>query len=165
MLRTPNPRSRPAVLRQVTELPTLPMSVLMERWRELYGTEPPPHNKKYLVNRLAYRIQELAFGGVSEATLTQLGAELDEAGYNTFGVRSSEKPSKEFAYRQYAVGTVLRREWSGMVYEVTVVRNGFLYEGKVYRHLTPIAKLITGQHQSGNTFFGIKPIQRKGTRP
>lgn len=53
------------ILTQVAELPTLPTPRLKAMWRELTGTEPPPYNRTFLVKRLAYRIQELAFGGLS----------------------------------------------------------------------------------------------------
>ena len=54
------------VLRQLAELETLDMARLKERWRALFGTEPPGYNRPFLVKRLAYRIQELAYGGLPE---------------------------------------------------------------------------------------------------
>ena len=60
--------SETLVLKQVAELPHLATTVLKERWRVLYGREPPVANRNYLVQRLAYRVQELAFGGLSEET-------------------------------------------------------------------------------------------------
>ncbi|HEY3379649.1 MAG TPA: DUF2924 domain-containing protein [Armatimonadota bacterium] len=155
-------RTHQSVLRQVAALPALPTRELQERWRDLIGTEPPPAcNKPFLVKRLAHRLQELAFGGITDTTQKGLDEVLARAGYNALGVQTSVKPVRQHAFRQYVIGTVLRREWGGGTYEVTVVRNGFEYEGKVYRHLSPIAKLITGCHQSGNAFFGVKPTKGK----
>lgn len=153
-------RSRQGALRQVAELPTLTMLELKERWRLLYGSEPLPYNKLYLVKRLAYRIQELALGGMTAATEQQLDDILADSGYNTLGVHTGTKQQKQFVFKQFAVGTVLRTEWHGEPYEVIVVRNGFEYGGRVYRHLSPIAQLITGSHMSGNAFFGVKSAKK-----
>jgi hypothetical protein len=57
---------------QLAALKTAPTPALKARWRELFDTEPPPYNRKFLESRLAYRIQELAYGGLSEATGLQL---------------------------------------------------------------------------------------------
>ena len=54
-----------SVLAQVAALPEKSTAELKQLWRELYDREPPPYNRPFLVKRLAYRIQELAFGGLS----------------------------------------------------------------------------------------------------
>ena len=52
---------------------------------------------------------------------------------------------------------VLKREYKGRNYQVSVVPNGFLYEGEFFRALTPIAKKITSYEAiSGPDFFGVK---------
>lgn len=56
---------------------------LKKQWRDLFGSEPPPFNRRYLESRLAYRIQELAYGGLKPETirrLEKLGEELDSGG-------------------------------------------------------------------------------------
>ena len=55
-----------SVLQQVTELTGMPYKAMKERWRSLYGTEPPAYKREHMIRRLAYRIQELAYGGLSE---------------------------------------------------------------------------------------------------
>ena len=57
---------------RVAALKTMPMPDLKAQWRELFETEPPPFNRRYLENRLAYRIQELAYGGLKPETLRRL---------------------------------------------------------------------------------------------
>lgn len=149
-------RSQRSMLRQIAELPDLPAQTLRERWRDLFGSEPPTYNKPFLVKRIAYRIQELASGGLSEQTQQRLDTILDEAGFSNLGLKTGKARTPQSEYKQFIIGTRFRREWNGQVYEVTVERTGFEYEGKVYRHLSPIAKAITGQHLSGNAFFGVK---------
>ena len=41
---------------------------LKQQWRDLFDSEPPPFNRRYLESRLAYRIQELAYGGLKPDT-------------------------------------------------------------------------------------------------
>lgn len=53
-------------------------------------------------------------------------------------------------------GSRLIREWHGKVYEVTVLENGYRWQGKTYRSLSPIAQMITGTKWSGPRFFGLK---------
>ena len=65
-------RVRHSVLRQLATLKTMPMVQLRERWRDLYGAEPPHYRRQFLIKRLAYRIQELFYGGLSEAAKTRL---------------------------------------------------------------------------------------------
>ena len=63
-----------SVLAQLAALPSKTTPELKQLWRDLYDREPPPYNKPFLVKRLAYRIQELAYGGLSaraEAKLTR----------------------------------------------------------------------------------------------
>ena len=61
-----------SVLRQLATLETMSMDQLHERWRDLYGGEPPGYKRQFLIKRLAYRIQELFYGGLSEAVKTRL---------------------------------------------------------------------------------------------
>ena len=136
------------VLKQIDELNRMSMAQLRKRWADLMGTDPGRLGRQYLMRRLAYRVQELAYGGLSTQARKQLEAVAD-------GRAGSAKPSKSRA-TDLATGTRLLREWHGDSYEVIVEADGFRYPGKVYRSLTAAAYAITGQHTSGNLFFGIR---------
>jgi hypothetical protein len=146
------------VLRQLAELPTFSVAQLRERWRRLYGAEPPASYKgQYLIRRLAWRIQELAYGGLSDgaqATLTQVADE-DAA--------TARRPSSCKREQNLPVaGTRLVRDWNGERHEVLVARDGFDLRGRRYRSLSAVAKVITGAHRSGPAFFGLKqPLGEK----
>ncbi|WP_207382365.1 DUF2924 domain-containing protein [Nitrobacter sp. Nb-311A] len=90
---------------------------LKARWRELFGTEPPPYNRRFLESRLAYRIQELAYGGLKPQTLarlTELGKQFDKPDVPSIRKRTiSERP---------IAGTRLIREYQGVEHCVTVRR-------------------------------------------
>ena len=62
------------VLAQIAALKGLPAPALKTKWRALFESEPPPYNRRFLESRLAYRIQELAFGGLKPETVERLKA-------------------------------------------------------------------------------------------
>jgi hypothetical protein len=77
------------VLAQIAALKDMPAPALKGRWRELFDTEPPPYNRRFLESRLAYRIQELAYGGLKPETIERLRA-LSESASGT----SSPPPAR-----------------------------------------------------------------------
>lgn len=138
------------VLTRIVALRAMPIDKLKKIWRDLYQTEPPAYNRRHLENRLAYRIQELAHGGLKPTTvkrLEELGEQLD--GGNT-KVRRRRVDSRPIA------GTKLIREWQGVAHEVTVHCDYFEYQGRHYKSLSSIARQITGTVWNGWTFFGLK---------
>lgn len=65
-------RTRNSVLRQMALLQSMSLEQLREKWLDLYGEEPPQYKKQFLIKRLAYRIQELFYGGLSEQAKVHL---------------------------------------------------------------------------------------------
>jgi hypothetical protein len=149
------PKIPPAqVLPRLAALPTTPIAQLKQQWRELFGKEPPPFNKAYIVSRLSYRIQELAYGGLkpeTRARLEALGEQLDGGNVVLRRIRADSRPLP---------GTRLVREWQGVQHVVTVRADDFEFEGRPYQSLSAIARHITGTRWNGWTFFGLK-----GARP
>jgi hypothetical protein len=138
------------VLGRLAALRTLPTAELKQQWRELFGKEPPPFNRAYLQSRLAYRIQELAYGGLkpeTRARLEALGEQLDGGNVVLRRTRADERP---------LAGTRLVREHGGVEHTITVLQDGFEYEGRPYRSLSAVARHITGTRWNGWTFFGLK---------
>jgi hypothetical protein len=137
-----------AILTQVAALPAMPTDKLKAMWRELTGTEPPPYNRTFLVKRLAYRLQELAFGGLSpqaERRLDDLADELD-----------GKKKTKPKDMTAPIAGTKLIREWQGVLHEVTALAEGFEWQGRRYQSLSAVARAITGTRWNGPLFFGLR---------
>ena len=150
------------VLRQVADLRNLSQEELKDLWRTLYGTEPPAHNKAHLVSRLAYRIQELTYGGISEAAKEKMRAIMETSGLDENGGESNSKRRRSTSRRdQPVIGTRIVREWNGETHEVIVVQGGFQYDGRLFRSLTAVAQAITGSHWNGRAFFGLA---KTGTR-
>ncbi len=153
---------RNGILKQITELQRLSQAELKERWQELYGTEPPVYNRALLTKRLAYRLQELAYGGVSEVTRVRLRERLEGDGLDAEAVEVARMERRQRKNGLPVPGTRLVREWRGRRYEVTVLEGGFEYEGRPYRSLSAVTKAITGTHWNGPAFFGLrKPKDRR----
>jgi len=143
-----------SVLKQITDLDRLDVAALRKRWRALYGTEPPAtYRRRHLARRLAYRIQELAFGGMPDETKARLRLVADE---NPIGGGPKRRDRRVRRRNVPVAGTRLIREWHGRRYEVMVLRDGFEFEGLRYRSLTAVARAITGAHHSGPRFFGLR---------
>ncbi|MBF0144399.1 MAG: DUF2924 domain-containing protein [Magnetococcales bacterium] len=138
-----------STLAEITALPGKSTQELNQLWRKLFETDPPQAGKDYLVRRLAYRVQELAHGGLSLAA----GAILDGLG------KGNQPPGKVPIVPEVATpapGTRLIREWQGVEYVVTVLDDGFEYQGRKFKSLSSVAKAITGTHWSGPLFFGLR---------
>ena len=137
-------------LAQVAALKILPTAELKRRWRELFETEPPLYNRRFLESRLAYRIQELAYGGLKAETIARLealGEQLDGGKIDVRRKRGDDKP---------IAGTRLIREWQGVEHAVTVTTDGYEWHGRPYRSLSAISNAITGTRWNGWVFFGIR---------
>jgi hypothetical protein len=138
------------VLARITALKTQSMPALKEQWRDLFETEPPPYNRRFLEHRLAYRIQELAYGGLKPQTVERLRAiaESLDGGDPT--------RRRQLAKDRPIAGTRLIREYQGVEHCVTVRDEDFEYQGRPYKSLSAIARTITGTRWNGLVFFGLK---------
>ena len=145
------------VLQQLAELDTLSTKELKERWRILYGTEVPSYNRQFLLKRLAYRIQEIAYGGLPDDVRTRLNKLLDEEGYDEIAVKVADRSPPHRAPGDRPIpGTMLIREWDGERHEVTALQKGFEYRGIPFRSLSAVARKITGTRWNGPLFFGLR---------
>ena len=142
--------SREALLR----LPNLDIRELREEWRRLYKTDASPHlSRELLIRAVAYRMQEVALGGLRpepQRQMRQIAVELKQTG-----------EAKRFR-PQLKPGTRLMREWQGRTYEVVVLDDGFSWQGTRCNSLSAIARKITGTAWSGPLFFGLKQARSAG---
>lgn len=137
------------VAAQVARLSTIPMAELWSLWDEHHPRRPARPNRAYLESRLAYKIQEAAFGGLSAVTR----ARLEAIGAKHSKIKVRARPQEFY----FAPGTKLVREWAEHDHTVVVTADGlFDYQGKTFKSLTAVARHITGTHWSGPKFFGLK---------
>lgn len=138
------------VIRQLAALQRMGLDELCEKHVELFGEEPKVRTSAFLRSKLAYRIQEIHFGGLTEAERLILGrlAENDPV---------ANLASRKEVASEVLRGTKFRREWHGVVHEVLATGDGkFEYMGMPYKSLSAVAKVITGVHWNGKLFFGLK---------
>jgi hypothetical protein len=141
---------RDTVLARIAALKTMAMPELKRKWRELFDSEPPPYNRRFLESRLAYRVQELAYGGLKPETverLRTLGEQLDGGNIRVRKLKADTRP---------ITGTQLIREWKGIEHRVTIRDDDFEYQGQPFKSLSAVARAITGTRWNGLVFFGLK---------
>jgi hypothetical protein len=137
------------ISRRITELPGLSRAELLPIWQENFGQPAPPHlRKELMVPMLAYRIQERAYGGLSQ----RVGKRLKEIAKSL----EAQKATRKNPRSTLRSGTRLVRSWQGILHEVKVLDSGYEYKGKSYASLSVIARAITGTRWSGPLFFGTK---------
>jgi hypothetical protein len=137
---------------QIAQLPQLAMDKLWALWDELFDRRPGHHQRTYLESRIAYRLQERAFGGLS----SHVRRKLEQIGQT--GVVPNHKRSGD---TELAPGTTLVREYNGLTYRVKVLDDGrFDLDGRAFKSLSAVARAITGTSYSGPVFFGLKPTSR-----
>jgi hypothetical protein len=134
---------------------------LKDRWRNLYGTEPPRKiHRSLLIPAIAYRIQENALGALKPSARRHL---MRVARNAADGRKAQNHPSLS-----PKPGTVLVRDWGGITHQVKVLEDGLLFRGKRYKSLSEVARVITGSRWSGPLFFGLKSAVKEqshhGTR-
>lgn len=137
------------VLARLAALKTQPIANLKQQWQNLCETEPPPYNRPFLEHRLAYRIQELAYGGLKPETLKRLRELAEDLDGGDPARRRQSAKDRPIA------GTRLIREYQGIEHCVTVRREDFEYQGRPYRSLSAVARSITGTRWNGLVFFGM----------
>ena len=135
---------------QLEGLATMSPARLRAEWRRLHRGQPLATGltPSQLTRSIAWRLQEKMLGGLPPSKLRQLNRlaqQLDSNGELESASARTLKP-----------GSQLVRHWHDDAYTVTVIDEGFEYDGQVYSSLTKIARRITGAAWSGPRFFGLK---------
>ncbi len=155
------------VERELAALERMTVDGLRKKFAEFLGEPTRSRHKQYLVKRLIWRMQANAYGGLSERALRramELANDADlrltaprprreeqtTSGETAITTASASKPTRLLP------GTILKRDYKGRTLRVTVLADGFEFEGDRYRSLTGIAKAATGKHWNGHHFFGLR---------
>ncbi|WP_192815589.1 DUF2924 domain-containing protein [Methylocystis sp. ATCC 49242] len=152
--RLPAPGDDPAldrsVLSQLTALKKMSVKELREKWEALFDAPPISYSRSNLEMRIGYRIQELTYGGLGRETRRMLDALADEVEGKAPARSNISDP------RSPVAGTRFVREWEGIAHTVTVLTDGFEWQGRKYKSLSAIARAITDVQWNGWRFFGIR---------
>jgi len=158
------PESPPPVEQEIADLRALTVSELQDKYAALFGRETPTHNRRYLFKKLAWKLQELREGGLDEATRRKaldLARDARLRPRKVYPTPEMEPQAHPRDLRLPAPGTVLRKEHEGVVHEITVLDEGFEYQGRRYKSLSRIAKEVTGTSWNGFLWLGLVTRKRK----
>ena len=138
---------------RIAQLPHLPMESLWALWDRYFDERPNHHHRTCLESRLAYKIQEQAFGGLKPSLRRKL-EQIGETGL---------LPSRlQCEADRLLPGSVLTRIYDDVEHRVTVIHaKAFEYDGRQFKSLSAVARAITGMSWSGPLFFGLKDRQKK----
>ena len=163
------------IVAQIRAIRAMSVAELRVKWRELYGEDTRSCNRQYLWRRLAWRVQELAYGGLSERAKARIAAlnegddlrMLPPRGWQPStngngdqpGPQQQRKPLRD--PRLPRPGATLTRLYRGHEIRVTVLEEGFESAGRRYASLSALAREVTGQRWNGLLFFGLTKRYRK----
>ncbi len=163
---------------ELAALRRLPPQGLRARYAELFGERPSTKNTAWLLKRVAWRLQALAEGDLSQRARQRAAELVNDADLRSTPPRPPRAdatptptaapapalPSPTADSRLPPPGTVLTRPYKGQVLQVRVLPSGFEYDGAVYRSLSAVAKAITGGHCNGFLFFQAALAGQGGVR-
>ena len=145
------------ILARLAALKNMTVNELKAEWQALFDAPAPNNSRTFLESRLAYRIQELTYGGPDKQTRRLLDLLADEVEGTLTRKAQIADP------RNPVVGTKLIREWDGIAHTVTVLKEGFEWGGQRYKSLSAVARAITGTRWNGYRFFGMRERKREAT--
>jgi Protein of unknown function (DUF2924) len=151
---------------ELSALEAMAPKQLRRRYREVWGEETRSGNKRFMIKRIAWKLQALAEGDLPERARQKALAIARDSDLRTTSPRpryggtagperTIDRPVTLKPSRTPTPGTQLTRVYKGKTVAVTVLENGFAYNGERYRTLSAAAKAITGTHVSGNAFFKL----------
>jgi hypothetical protein len=148
---SPAPLDRQNIKDEIARLRDLDVKALRAQWHNVLGRAAPAHLPRHLLFRImAYRLQADTLGDLDPQSrrVLEAAASPEKAGQN------ASIPAQQRT--ELKPGTVLGREWNGRMHRVSVLTNGFAYDGKTYSSLSKIAVAITGTRWNGPRFFGLR---------
>ena len=143
------------ILARLAALKAMSVNELKTEWQAMFDAPAPNNSRTFLEIRLAYRIQELTYGGPDKQTRRLLDLLADEVEGTLTRKHQIADP------RNPVAGTKLLREWDGVEHTVTVLKDGFDWRGRKFKSLSAVAREITGTRWNGYRFFGMRERKRE----
>jgi Protein of unknown function (DUF2924) len=143
---------------QIEELRKLPAIALQAKYLELFGEESRSGNRQFLFRRVAWRLQALAEGDLSERARVRARELANDADLRVQPAKSVlNAPASHYGpdRRLPVSGTILRRSFKGRDLAVRVLDDGFEFEGRRYQSLSAIASEVAGSRWNGFAFFAL----------
>ena len=151
------------VYAQIEELGRMQVAELRERYQEVFGEQTATAHKPHLVRRIAWRLQVLAEGDLSERAHCRALKIADDrdlrvnvpASVTQLGRGAVKRKPIQPDPRRPLPGSVLSRAFRGQNVEVKVLVDGFEYQGQRYGSLSAVARAATGTRWNGLICFGL----------
>jgi hypothetical protein len=154
------------VAKEVAGLRKLTMKELRARYAEAFGEQTNANNKAWLLKRIVWRLQANAEGDLTERARRRAAELANDADLRLAPPKPKAAPPPQERTRIAAItltsgdrlpptGSVITRDYKGETLRVTVLADGFEFEGDRYKSLSAVAKAITGQHCNGFLFFRL----------
>ncbi len=140
---------------EIAELRGLPVAELVGRYQDVYEKPPRVKHREWLWKRIAWRLQEQRFGGLSGVAKKKLDELIAELDVPLVAERVEPKRPVHRVNGEPQVGTTLVRTWRDREILATRTDQGWEHDGVVYRSLTAVAEAATGAHWNGRLFFGL----------
>ncbi len=156
--KAPEPPKIP-LIESIMTLKEASLEALQAQYRALFGQETPcSNNRAFLWRKIAYKLQEIKYGGLSAETqsrISELISRYDPINNKMLRPQKTQEKNRtgERDTRLPIPGAIIRKEYKGQVLEVKVREKGFEYQGQVDRTLSAVAKAVTGDHWNGYLFF------------
>jgi hypothetical protein len=162
--------------KELAALKRMGVAALREKYAEVFGEATRSGNRAWLLKRVAWRVQALAHGDLTERAKARAAELARDADLRVIAPRTPSTPANKPAPvatgrldltahdldpRLPPPGSVLARRYKGTEVRVTVLLDGFEYEGAHYGSLSAVAKAVTGSHTNGFLFFGLTRGERK----
>ena len=148
----------------ILALQRMPIGELLRKYKALFEVNASGNNPKFLMRKIAYRIQEAALGSLLDSVrnrIDELIKAYDPINKRTFKTRGGNLPTVTGRDPRLPMpGSLIVKNYKGQKIEVKVLEKGFEYQGVVYKNLSLVAKAITGNHWNGFGFFGLKNGKR-----
>ena len=159
------------IVHEVATLERLTVGQLRQRFAELFGEATQASNRTWLVKRIAWRLQALAEGDLSQRARRRAAElardadlRLNPPQRQTTTPTATPEPVRlptPVDDRLPPPGTILTRPYKGQLVQVQVLTEGFAYAGRVYTSLSAVAKAVTGSHTNGYHFFRNTLLNKK----
>lgn len=157
------------VLSEIEALRHAPPERLRMKYRELFQEQPRSKHKQQMFRQIAWRMQAVAEGGLSERARRRAGEIANEADLRVLAPRGCIESEASTGLSRYdrripSPGTILSREFRGNTISVKVLPDGFEYQGRTYRSLSAIASEVTGTRWNGLAFFRLAGDKKRKVR-
>lgn len=147
------------IAEEIAELRRLPVADLVVRYEQAFGKPPRVKHREHLWRKIAWKVQEQRFGGLSGAARKKLDELIAGLDVPTLAPRTTRARTPSLTSGEPPIGTTLVRPWNGQEIIATRVDAGWECDGVVHRSLTAVAKAVTGTHWNGRLFFAL--VKRK----